>query len=297
MKSVIIILLICLYPKILFCQADSLLIEKQDKNISIDPDSYSIVLSEIGNKWNNKIGGEYDINILKAENFNIWSSLGGFINIHNFKKGQMLSWQLWRGSMGISTFFEYHNSKLSAHSTRFITELSWIHESQHATDLNLYTYIFISMPQSFDNSSSRSFEYFKIKTNYITRFPNEKWQLFFNLGYKYYPKPFGLKSQRILLNSFLFETGIERNVFKGGFLYSNFYYENIYNDFIAKDQNYKGDWNKEPFIYRIFENGIGYRDSKDRIINMFFYFSKSNGRGLDFIALSESFGCGLRIVL
>lgn len=271
--------------------------DPHNKNTSIDPDSYSIVLSEIGEKWNNKIGGEYDINIVKTQNFNFGSSIGGFINIHNFHEGQMLSWQLWRGSLGISTFFEFHNLNLSTKSKRFIAELSWIHESQHATDLNLYTQLFISLPQLFDNSSIRSFEYFKLKTNYIAQSHNEKWQLILNLGYKYYPKPLGFNSQRILRNSFFLETSIERRIFKSGFIYSKFYYENIYNDFVAQNQNYKGDWNKEPFKYRIFENGIGYRDSKDKIINLFFYYSKSNGRGLDFIVFSESIGCGLRIVL
>lgn len=279
------------------CQVDSVISELYNKNISIDPDSYSIVLSDIGKKSNNKIGGEYDINILKIQNFNFRSSLGGFINIHNFNEGQKLSWQLWRGSFGISTFFEFHNSNLSTKSKQFIIEFSWIHESQHATDLNLYTHLFISVPQIFNNSSARSFEYFKLKSNYIAHSSNEKWQLVLSLGYKYYPKPLVLNSQRILLNSFLFETSIERRILKRGFLYSKFYYENIYNDFIAKNQNYKGDWIKEPFIYRIFENGIGYRNSKDKIINLFFYYSKSNGRGLDFIVFSESIGCGLRIVL
>lgn len=284
-------------PSVLFCQVDSLISEHYKKNISIDPDSYSIVLSDIGKKSNIKIGGEYDVNILENQIFNFRSSIGGFINIHNFNEGQILPWQLWRGSLGISTFFEFHNSHFSTKSKQFIIEFSWIHESQHATDLFLYTHDFISVPGIFNNSSARSFEYFKLKTNCLAHFPNEKWQLVLNLGYKYYPKPFGKNSQRILRNSFLFETSIERSFFKRGFLYSKFYYENIYNDFIAKNQNYKGDWNKEPFRYRIFENGIGYRDSKDKIINLFFYYSKSNGRGLDFIVFSESIGCGVRIVL
>jgi hypothetical protein len=280
-----------------FCQADSLIYKPLNKNVSIDPDSYSIVLSRIGKKWNNKIGGEYDINILKIQNFTFRSSIGGFVNIHNFDEGQKLSWQLWRGSLGISTFYEFHNSNLSARSKQFIIELAWIHESQHATDLNLYTHFFISSPQYFNNSGARSFEYFKLKTSYMAHFPNEKWQLVLTLGYKYYPKPLGLNPQRILLNSFSYETSIERRIFKRFYLYSKFYNENIYNDFVAKDQNYKGNWSKEPFTYRIFENGIGNRNSKDKIFNVFFYYSKSNGRGLDFILVSESIGGGLRIVL
>ncbi len=116
------------------------------------------------------------------------------------------------------------------------------------------------------------------------------------MGYKYYPKPLVLNPQRILLNSILFETGTEKRILNRGYIYSRFYFENIYNDFIAKTQNYKGDWNKEPFTYRIVENGIGFQNSRDKLITLFFYYSKSNGRGLDFILFSETIGGGLRIV-
>jgi hypothetical protein len=285
-------------PIVLFCQIDSLKSEQFINNLSIDPDSYSLVLSKIGSKWNNKVGGEYYINVLNNQKFKVGASIGGFVNIHDFNENQILSWQLWRGSLGISTFFELHNVNWLTKSGRFITELSWMHESQHATDVYGYTYQFTNIdPENFSNGSIRTFEYYKLKANYFCHLPNDKWQLILSLGYKYFPNPQGFNIQRILLNSSLLETGIERKVFKRGFLYSMFYYENIHNNFVAQEQNYKGNWNKEPFIYRIFENGIGYINCKDKMINMFFYYSKSNGRGLDFIEVSESTGLGLRIVL
>lgn len=298
LKVLIVIILMVFGPLILFSQVDSLKNEPFINNLSIDPDAYSLVLSRIGRKWNNKIGGEYRVEFLNIKKFYAGASFGGFINLHDFNKDHILSWQLWRGSLGISTFFEFHDVNWLTKSDRFITELSWIHESQHATDVNGYTQQFTYFnAQDFMNGSIRTFEYYKLKANYFCHSPNHKWQLDLSLGYKYFPTPKGFEIQRILFNSILFEVGIEKRIFKRGFLYSKFYYENIKNNFIAQEQNYKGNWNKEPFIYRIFENGIVYINYKDKMICMYVYYSKSNGRGLDFTEVTESIGLGLRVVL
>ena len=37
------------------------------KPISINPDSYTLALSKVGQKWDNKVGGLYDQEIIRAE--------------------------------------------------------------------------------------------------------------------------------------------------------------------------------------------------------------------------------------
>ena len=291
-RTIALALLILFTPQFLSGQGDTINY-KTFRTISIDPDGFSMVVSRIGEKWNNKIGGEYDIDFLKGKRFSFGSSIGGFVNIHNFDEGQELSWQLWRGSVGISAFCDFHITDKSD----IKAELSWIHESQHATDINAYTRKFILNPGLYDNAIARSFEYIKLNIGYLTQFPNNNWHQSLILGYRYYPLPLGYNSNRILLNSLSLEAGVDRKIYKRFYFYSSFYFENIYNNFIAGERNYLGDWFLEPFKYRILEIGLGNRNAKDKTLNLFFCFSNSNGRGLDFLQVSQSFGVGLRIVL
>lgn len=297
MKTFKIFTFVFLLPFSLYCQND-ILTNKSIIRANIDPDSYSIELSKMGGKWNNKIGGAYSVELLDNRKFNITTSLGGFVNIYDYSKNQSLSWQLWRGNLGLTALFEVKEINFILNSGRFITELSWIHESDHATDVKGFTYHFTNLsPQDFNNGGARSFEYYKINSKYLFNSRNNKWMFNIGIGYKYFSKPQLENTKQMLQNSFLFETGIKRNIFSRGYLYSDFYYENINNSFVADQQGYTGNWNQEPFIYRILETGIGYIDNKERILNLFIRYSKSNGRGLDFTESSEVYGLGLRIIL
>lgn len=286
-----------LVPFLSYSQND-ILTSKNIIRANIDPDSYSIELSKMGGKWNNKIGGSYSVELLDNRKFNLITSLGGFVNLYDYSKNQSLSWQLWRGSLGLIALFEVKDINSIFNSGRLITELSWIHESDHATDVVGYTSHFTNMSlQEFNNAGARSFEYYKVSSKYLCNSINNKWLFSIGIGYKYFSKPQLENTEQMLQNSFLFETGIKRTISRRRYLYSELYYENIKNSFVADQHGYIGDWNKKPFIYRVLENGIGYIDSKERILNLFIRYSKSNGRGLDFIESSEVYGLGLRIIL
>jgi len=286
-----------LVPFLSYCQ-NEILTNRNIIRANIDPDSYSIELSKMGGKWNNKIGGAYSVELLDNRKINLATSLGAFVNLHDYSKNQSLSWQLWRGNLGLTALFEVKDINFIFNSGRLITKLSWIHESDHATDVVGYTNHFTNISsQDFNNGGARSFEYYKVSSKYFCNSRNNKWMFNIGIGYKYFSKPQLENTKQMLQNSFLFETGIKRNIFRRGYLYSEFYYENIKNSFVADQQGYTGSWNKEPFIYRILENGIGYVDNKERILNLFIRYSKSNGRGLDFIEVSEVYGLGLRIIL
>ena len=64
-----ILLLLIFLPITALSQSDSVTSKQTFLNTTIDPDSYSIVCSKIGGKWNNKVGGEYAVDILKEIKF------------------------------------------------------------------------------------------------------------------------------------------------------------------------------------------------------------------------------------
>lgn len=288
--------LLLLLPAVALCK-DTLQQAPFFTHRHIDPDANAVLLGFEGDKWNNKAGGTYEIKLMSNNQINIWATPGGFVNIHNIHSNQFMSWQLWRGNFGVSGFLEVHDVKWLLPSSRLIWELAWNHESQHATDIKSYVYKYTYMhPLTFDNGAVRSFEYFKIKANYLWHLSDDKLLLCLGGGYKYFPPPL-LRTQRVLLNAAILEISMERKLFKNFFAYNKFYYETIRNDFVAQEMDYQGNWDKEPFRYRIVEAGIGHISNKHKITHLYLNYSHSNGRGLDFVEVFKSFGFGARFIL
>lgn len=295
-KFVTVLLFILGLPIILFCQKDSTTSNFNASSISINPDSYTIVVSKIGNKWDNKLGGKYDLDIFNGNKCDITVSIGGFINLHNFSNNQAFSWQLWRGNLGVATSFKFHNVKWLFKSSILSAELSAKHESQHATDVFEYVKKYMSIqPQNFKNGSLRSFEYLQLKTDYMYPFCKNKCKFGLNIGYKYFPKPLLANAPHLLRNSFFLETGIEWKVYNSGFIYAKFYFEQMKNNFVASEESFNSKWEKAPFTYSIAETGIVYTNKKQKLIGVFFSYSNSNGRGLDFIDITSQYSFGLRM--
>jgi len=272
---------------------------KFDLPFTISPDSYAMNMGKFGKKWNNKVGGEFGVLRLLANKVNFSFLCGGFVNIHDFDPNRRLSWQLWRANLGVSSFFEYLPfSKMIGKSSHCIIEIDYNHESQHATDVISYVDRFTYMNiYGFNNGGSRSFEFYKLQANYYSEDRSGNWVFDFNGGYKYFPQPKLVNAKRILLNAFLFETGIQRRALKRTFGYCKFYYESIQNRFVAAEMLYKGGWDKEPFQYRIAEIGVNFDSQHNQLIELFMNWQNSNGRGLDFPEIDKVFGYGFRVSL
>ena len=106
-----------------------------------------------------------------------------------------------------------------------------------------------------------------------------------------------LSAQRLLLNSYIVEAGIEKAIFKGGFIYTKVYFEHINNDYVNTDYGFRDAWNKEPFVYRLFELGFAYVNKRDKVFNGFIGYSNSNGRGFYFFDTHQTYTYGMRIIL
>lgn len=264
------------------------------KPISINPDSYTLALSKVGQKWDNKVGGLYDQEIINAPKYDLNVSIGAFINIHDFSEKQLFSWQLWRGNIGLATSIQIHDINWLNKRSSLSVEIAAKHESQHATDVTRYinTYMYIH-PQDFGNA--RSFEYLQLTTEYRSSSKSNKSFMTVLCGYKYFSKPAIIGSYRILRNAFFLESGIEWKFKNNGYFYSKLYVEIMQNNFISERENYQGNWNKEPFVYRILESGVYYKNKNEKLIGLFFNYSNSNGRGYDFTDTNKQFGFGLRI--
>jgi len=258
-------------------------------------------MSRWGSKWSNMVGTTVGLVNYENSKMRISFSLSGFISVHDYSKYQFMSWQLWRGNLGSSIFFDSRklDKKLSRNG-RLITELGWYHESQHATDVLGYVYTFMNPvyanPFSFSNADIRSFEYFVTGLCYDWSGPGKKWRLFLNPRYRYFPSSL-LLNERQLTNAFSVEGGIHRRLNKVLTTYIQGFYEKIHNSFVAKKKYYKGNWDKEPFIYQNLELGVTYQNEDKKQLNLFVNYSRSNGRGLDFTALYREYGIGFRIVM
>ncbi len=269
--------------------------------LSINPDFYCMRMSRWGVKWSNMAGST--VGLVNFENKKIHASLAlsGFVSVHDYSKYQFMSWQLWRGNLGSSIFFNSRNfDKLLGKHGKVVAELGWYHESQHATDVIGYVYTFLEPryadPYYYNNADIRSFEYVIAGLFYDWETPAKKWRFFINPRYRYFPESI-LRNERQLLNAFSAEAGVHYKINHSFTVYVQGFYEKIRNSFVASQKHFKGNWNKEPFVYQNLELGVTYHNAEKRQLNLFLNYSASNGRGLDFTALYKEFGAGFRIVL
>ncbi len=263
---------------------------------SINPDANNFQVSLFDLKWNNKVGGELGLFKYDNDKFNVGFGVGGFINIHDFESLQFMSWQLWRASLGGSLHFEYKplSSWLGA-KDRLMFKGSYVHESQHATDVYGYVYSFTyQRPNEFDNGGIRSFEYIQFMLSYAKPI-GENWNVYSNVFYKYFPKPaLGTPSQ--MFSSGGYELGITRALSSKANVYAQYYFESIENNFDADKQMYINSWKRTPFTYKILELGLNVNNG-DRSFTPFININHSNGRGLDFINFYRTVSFGIRIEL
>ena len=81
------------------------------------------------------------------------------------------------------------------------------------------------------------------------------------------------------------------------FLYTSVYIENMSNSYDNEKWGYLKDLAGEDLKYRIIEMGIVFKNKKEQTLGAYFYYTNSNGRGLDFVDNIDSFGVGTRFLL
>jgi|GEM_PF-4638546 len=269
--------------------------------LSINPDFYCLRMGRGGAKWNNVIGNTIGLVNYENRKIKIAFTISGFIALHDFDRYQFMSWQLWRGNLGSSVFLDSPDlDKFLGKNGRLVVELGWYHESQHVTDVVGYLYRFMDPRYvnvySFRNADIRSFEYSVAGLCYDWQTPNKNWRLFVNPRYRYFPSSL-LLNERQLIDAYSLEAGVHRKINNSIHFYIQGFYERINNNFVSKKFYYLGNWDKEPLVYQNLETGFTFQNREKRQFNIFLNYSKSNGRGLDFINVYEEYGMGFRIIL
>lgn len=269
-----------------------------DAKWSIDPDAYAFSIKQIEGRWKSKVGGEYFVSLYKGNKMEIKSSIGAFINIENFVRGQAFSWQIWRGNLGGSLYFNLVNQSWLPRNSRLDFKLSYVHESQHATDTRSFAIRYLTTDnQNFDNGGIRSFEYVNVSARYVHGLFEGKLAIPIKLGYKHFPTPSLQNTRKLLDNAHYVEIGIQYLVFKNISAYSQFYYERMNNRFDYEVWGYRKDLNGADLVYRLWENGLVFTKNNKQTLGIFLYYTHSNGRSLDFVDETKAAGGGLRFFL
>lgn len=266
--------------------------------LSIHPDFQCIKISKDAGNWKNMAGQTFGLVRLKTATTEISSAASGYVELHDMSP-QFMSWQLWRGNLGIIIYLEDQRvNRLLFPRSRLIIQLGWHHESQHASDLKTYVreYTVLQYSADFNNASARSFEFLHAQAHYIFNTRSGRWVFVLRPGYRYYPQPLLSQATRNLQSAYSLELGIHRKIQHSMGIYIHGCYESIQNGFRNAGYPYKYNWDGEPLIYRQLEAGLTLVHGK-RECSIFTRYNHSNGRGLDFLRTFEQVGCGLRFVL
>jgi hypothetical protein len=265
---------------------------KHNTGFSINPDNPCIRLANVGSKWKNMVGSSIPIVQYSFKGHTIVAQVSGYVELFDISKDQIMSWQLWRGNLGADF---YYYPRLKNKKATLGIGLMFHHESQHVTDIWSFYDEFL-WPGYFDNGSARSFEYRGLDVQYTIEHKKIPLQWFNRALVRFFPQPLLEEATRQQTSAYAFETGLRYKVHKrGGWVYGNAYYEQVNNQFTTTHNLYRGNWNKQPFLYRMYEVGYWMQSTKtDRSMNFFFTWGQSNGRGLNFLKIYKDVGGGIR---
>lgn len=305
--SILLLLAIC-SSHMLFAQTSSANYEKSIKflpqvsprqlfPISINPDNYTIRLSINGGKWRNRVGIQPGILGFQSGGFSGAIAIEGFVELHDFQEQQLLSWQLWRGNIGLNSFWMWEKLNAAVGGKwrqKWLFELGWDHESQHVTDVDNFFRVFQTEDvNELLNPTLRSFEYIKAKTHLQLFSPDSLWSFYGLVGFRYFFTPVHDDVNRENKVSVETEIGVHRHISPLINLYFHYFYEHISH----QQSIISGQLNPFPLRYRIWETGFSLRNRHYRELNIFFSHSNSNGRGIDYFKTYSDFGVGLRLRL
>ena len=264
----------------------------------IDPDLPAFQFSRVGGRWVNKAGAS--IRLLHAEMFgaNTQFTLEPFVEIHDFSSGKDFSWELWRGSVGMTIQWRF-DTRIAVpgfREARANIGIGYFHESDHASSID-FTRVFTTYSSfdEFPNGNFGSFEYVRLQSG-MTHIGEGQWMLSWEPFVKIFPTPIERGAGRELRNSYGIDVCVRKMLSNSFSVYAGGYYESFQTAFVASRAGFRPDFNEGALIYRTMELGITQQTERFRIIP-YIAFTNSNGRGLDFLNIYTEVGYGVRIVL
>ncbi len=265
---------------------------------SIDPDNGQLKLSQTGNKWRNMLGNTTNLVSFENRNWKAQLQSNFFVEIHDFEKGQWMSYDIWRGQMEGTVFVNSTKfDKLSKNKVKTIVGIGYGHESQHVTNYDGYLARYCPYYNHwfrfyyFPAADLRTWEFFRFQALFSTKVKGV--DIWLRPSTKLYPKPI-LNTGNNIINksSWACEAGIKRDFKKKGTLSLNYFYERIENNYDPVKMHFLGKWKAGPFVYNYME--LGWLSNTAVRFNPFVGYSISNGRGMDFAEKFNEFYYGFR---
>ncbi|HYG15883.1 MAG TPA: hypothetical protein VEC12_09030 [Bacteroidia bacterium] len=260
MKTILLSLVLCISIQgiaqkdtVPFADRFTLLPVPHRPDFSISPDYPTIRMSNADSKWHNMLGGNVPLVEYNQSGHKGVIATSGYVELHNVAEDQLMSWQLWRGNLGLD-FYYYPRLRSQQHSLRL--GALFHHESQHVTDMDWYAFIYLKNPALFQNASARSFEYQALDIKHEWMLKRVPVMLYNRVMVRTFSEPMLDSATRQMLSSFTIESGIRVRIEDGFWVYTQGYYESIRNNFVAAESPYIGNWNKQPFKYLYGEVGV-----------------------------------------
>lgn len=293
----------------------------QKTPISISPDNYTMELNRFKNYTNAKTGGELGLSKFSSKIVNIGLTAGGFLEIRDFSPDKILNFGLWRGQLEVVSHwqFEFLQKALKDHQN-LVFSIGWGHESQHIEENNYYREVFeeslspsalasnINNPLSGINNpgpfilstKGRGFDYYTLSLNY-TSSSNQNYNFDFKGRYRqFYEGYYQHNSNPLLKHGFSLESGMTgtlsnefKTYFKGFFewIQHNLNYLNLR----YFREKFRNNLNDRALTYYKGELGIFWNKKKPPVLNLYCYYTYSNGRQMDFPRIYEGMAWGFRV--
>jgi hypothetical protein len=267
---------------------------------SSDPDEPALRLSFLGGKLEAMSGTSLVIAARRSRRLTFGITLPAFIALLNFSEDNAMPWQTFRGSLGLGVIFrpERPFGRPPPPGGALVIEAAYIHESDHAVDLDGYRLTFVEYPYlTFDNGNFSSYEWLKLRVRYQQRLAGDRVRLLGAVGYRYFTPSINPGDRRELEHSFSLEArGWVRLVRRLSFHFGA-YAEVLANGFSSAANRIRADLERDPLLTFLVEAGLTVSEFRGRSFQVSFLYSNSNGRGLCFPVRRSELGVSLQIHL
>lgn len=257
-----------------------------------DPDQAALRYGLYGLRWKAMAGDGVVIVAGVSDTLRLGFALHGFIELVNFEQGYPVPWESYRANVGAELLAE--SPRLSRailpRGGRLQLSLGWFHESDHAANVSGYVteylrpnpFFYESAGSYFNNGDFSSYEYVKLRAVYRQRLWGGRLMAMSALGTRLFPKAIDPRSIRAMHAAVLAEGRVTARVTEGVRPFVSTYFELVQNDFSARANGFAFGAERQPLRYAIVNLGVDLVSKNGAIASVFFTYSRSHGRGVDF---------------
>jgi hypothetical protein len=257
-----------------------------------DPDQASLRYGLYGLRWKAMAGDGVVIVAGVSDTLRLGFALHGFIELVNFEQGYPVPWESYRANVGAELLAE--SPRLSRailpRGGRLQLSLGWFHESDHAANVSGYVaeylrpkpLFFESAVSYFNNGDFSSYEYVKLRAVYRQPLWGGRLTAMAAIGTRLFPPTIDARSIRAMRAAVLAEGRLAARITEGVRPYVSTYFELVKNDFAARESGFAFGADRAPLRYAILNVGVDLVSKSGSIASVFFTYSRSHGRGVDF---------------